>query len=251
MLAENCISYQKAQTWQQSDDPQFESKKEAVVELYVEPPADTIVLCIDQKGPVQFKIWGGYAYRPQGKPERVSHQYKRLGTGYLLAALNPHTGEVRGRCFLKYNSMTVIWFLTWLLPQLPQDKRIVIIRDNASQHSKMVKNYLVRRFEERVEWQHTPTKASWLNLIEAWFSMFERDVLQNSDFENLAAFADWVRRYLQYYNALVHPLRWGPKRKKRVFLVRPFRQAYLQGRACVHSLSDRLARQLANAIIIS
>ena len=55
----------------------------------------------------------------------------------------------------------------WLLPQLPQDKRIVIIRDNASQHSKMVKNYLVRRFEERVEWQHTPTKASWLNLIEA------------------------------------------------------------------------------------
>ena len=81
--------------------------------------------------------------------------------------------------------------------------------------------------------------------------MFERDVLQYSVFENLAAFAGCVRRYLQYHNALVHPFRWGRKRKKRVFLVRPFRQVYLQGRACVHSLSDRLARQLANAIIIS
>ena len=92
VLAENSFSYQKAPTWQQSDDPQFESEKEAVVELYVEPPADTIVLCIDQKGPVQFKIRGGYTYRPQGKPERVSHEYKRRGTGYLLAALNPQTG---------------------------------------------------------------------------------------------------------------------------------------------------------------
>ena len=81
--------------------------------------------------------------------------------------------------------------------------------------------------------------------------MFERDVLKNSDFENLAAFADWVRRYLQYYNAQVHPFRWGRKRKKRVLLVRPFNQDYLQGRACVHSLSDLPDRQLANAITIS
>ena len=81
--------------------------------------------------------------------------------------------------------------------------------------------------------------------------MFERDVLQNSGFENLAAFAGCVRRYLQYYNAQAHPFRWGRKRKKRVFLVRPFCQTYLQGRACVHSLSDLRSRQLANAIIIS
>ena len=112
--------------------------------------------------------------------------------------------------------MTVIWFLTWLLPQLPQEKRIVIIWDNASQHSKMVKNYIVGRFEKRVDWQLTPTKASRLNLIEAWFSMIEWNVLQNSDFENMAAFSGCVCRYLQYYNPQMYPFRWGRKRKKRV-----------------------------------
>lgn len=219
------------------------------MECYLDPPPGTIVLCFDQKGPVQFIQQGGRHYRPKGKPAHVPETYKRHGTGYLLAALNPHTGEVWGRDFQKYNSGTVIWFLGWLLRQLPDDVQVIIIWDNAGPHSKIVKRWLQNRFAERVTWLHTPTKAAWLNLIEAWMSMFERDVIRNSSFECLADFGLAARRYLAYYNAQRHPFRWGYTRKHRVFLVGPLRRTVLWGRACGASLADRYARQLAKAII--
>jgi transposase len=251
IFQEQGISYQQAQRWQESSDPEFESKKEAIVSCYLNPPPNTLVLCFDQKGPVQFKQRGGKHYRPRNKPAHVPDEYTRHGTGYLLAALNPHSGEVWDRCFLKYNSGTVIWFLGWLLKQLPDDVQIIIIWDNASPHSKTVKRWLRKRFGDRVQWLHIPTKAAWLNLIEAWMSMFERDVIRNSSFECLADFSHATRRYLVYYNAQRHPFRWGRKRKRRLFLVGPLRRTVLWGRACRASLPDRLARRLAKAVITS
>jgi transposase len=249
ILHEHGITYQQAQRWQEPDDPDFEGKRQAIVDCYLNPPPNTIVVCFDQKGPVQFIRQSGQHYRPKGKPERMPETYRRYGTGYLLAALNPHSGQVWGRCFLKYNSGTVIWFLGWLLRQLPDDVQVIIIWDNASPHSQMVKRWLQQRYPGRVTWLHTPTKAAWLNLMEAWLSMFERDVIRNSRFECLADFSHAARRYLAYYNAQCHPFRWGHKRKHRVFLVGPLRRTVLWGRACGASLPDRYARQLAKTII--
>jgi transposase len=251
ILHEHGISYQEAQRWQESNDPEFESKKEAIVSCYLGPPPNSLILCFDQKGPVQFKQRGGHQYRPRNEPAHVPDEYTRHGTGYLLAALNPHSGQIWGRCFLKYNSGTVIWFLGWLLRQLPDDVHIIIIWDNASPHSKTVKRWLHKRFGDRVQWLHIPTKAAWLNLIEAWMSMFERDVIRNSNFQSLADFSLAAKRYLVYYNAQRHPFRWGHKRKRRVFLVGPLRRTVLWGRASRASLPDRLARRLAKMIITS
>ena len=249
ILHEHGITYQQAQRWQEPDDPDFEAKRQAIVDCYLNPPPNTIIVCFDQKGPLQFIRQGGHHYHPKGKPARVPDTYQRHGTGYLLAALNPHSGQVRGRCFLKYNSGTVIWFLGWLLRQLPDDVQVIIIWDNASPHSQRVKRWLQQRYPGRVTWLHTPTKAAWLNLMEAWLSMFERDVIRNSSFECLAAFSHATRRYLAYYNAQCHPFRWGHKRKRRLFLVAPLRRTVLWGRACRASLPDRYARQLAKTVI--
>lgn len=248
ILAEHGISYQQARRWQQSDDPEFETKREAIVACYLDPPAGTLVLCFDQKGPVQFRRYRGGAYRPRGKARRVPDEYTRRGTGYLLAALNPHSGQVWGRCFRKYNSGTVIWFLGWLLRQLPSDLEVVIIWDNASPHGKTVKRWLRQHFAGRVRWLHTPKKAAWLNLLEAWMSMFARDVIRNSDFTGLADFSQAAQRYLAYHNQRAHPFRWGHKRKHRVYLVGPLRHLFLRGRASASALSDRLARRLAKVI---
>jgi hypothetical protein len=108
---------------------------------------------------------------------------------------------------------------------------------------------LHKRFGDRVEWLHIPTKAAWLNLIEAWMSMFERDVIHNSDFLGLADFSLAARRYLDYYNAQCHPFRWGHKRKRRVFLVAPLQRTVLWGRASGASLPVRFARRLAKMVI--
>ena len=250
ILHEQGISYQQAQRWQETTDPQFESKKKIIVDWYLNPPPKTIVLCFDQKGPVQFKRRGGASYRPRQRAARVPDEYTRHGTGYLLAALNPHSGQVWGRCYQKYNSGTVLWFLGWLLRQLPHDVHILIIWDNASPHSKTVKRWLTKHFGDWVQWQHVPTKAAWLNLIEAWMSMFGRDVIQNSNFVCLADFNLAAQRYLAYYNAQCHPFRWGHKRKRRVFLVGPLKRTVLWGRTSAASLPPRFARQLAKLIMI-
>jgi transposase len=250
ILNEQGISYQKAQRWQESSDPELTSKSATIVDYYVSPPEKTVVLCFDQKGPVQFKQTGGYHYRPRRKPARVPDEYRRYGTGYLLAALNPHSGQVWGRCFSKYNSGTVIWFLGSVLRQLPPDHNIVIIWDNGSPHSKTVKRWLRHHYGQRIQWVHTPVKAAWLNLIEAWMSMFERDVIRNSHFESLRDFGRASKQYLDYYNAQSHPFRWGRKRKRRLFLVAPLRRTVLWGRACAATLPSRLARRLAKVIII-
>lgn len=249
ILDEQGISYQKAQRWQESSDPEFDSKKEAIIDCYLNPPANTIILCFDQKGPVQFKQYGGHQYRQRKKPGRIPDEYQRHGTGYLLAALNPHTGQVWGRCFRKYNSGTVLWFLGSVLRQLPEDVNIILIWDNASPHSKTVKRWLRKQFGERVHWLHTPTKAAWLNLMEAWFSMFERDVIRNSHFLGLADFSIATKQYLDYYNAQRHPFRWGQKRKRRLYLVAPLRRTVLWGRACAATFPSRLARKLAKVVI--
>jgi transposase len=249
ILHQHGISFQKAQHWQKSNDPDLDEKKEIITDYYLHPPENTLILCFDQKGPVQFRRRDGYHYRPQGKPAHVPDEYERRGTGYLLAALNPHSGQVWGRCFRKYNSGTVLWFLGWLLRQLPQDVQIVIIWDNASPHSKTVKAWLLKRFGQRVSWQHTPTKAAWLNLIEAWMSMFERDVIDNGNFQNLADFSTATKSYLAYYNEQCHPFRWGRQRKHRLYLVGPLQRTVLWGRACAHSLSVRWARRLAKVLI--
>ncbi len=249
ILHQHGISFQKAQHWQKSNDPDFNEKKEIITDYYLHPPENTLILCFDQKGPVQFRQRDGYHYQPQGKPAHMPSEYERRGTGYLLAALNPHSGQVWGRCFRKYNSGTVIWFLGWLLRQLPEDVRIVIIWDNASPHSKTVKAWLLKHFGQRVSWQHTPTKAAWLNLIEAWMSMFERDVIKNSNFQGLAEFSTAAKGYLAYYNEQCHPFRWGHQRKHRLYLVGPLQRTVLWGRACAHSLSVRWARRLAKVLI--
>lgn len=249
ILHEQGISYQQAQRWQETTDPEFERKKQTIVEWYFNPPPHTIVLCFDQKGPVQFKRWGGRSYCPRKQAARVPDEYTRHGTGYLLAALNPHTGQVWGRCYQKYNSGTVLWFLGWLLRQFPGAVQIVIIWDNASPHSQTVKRWLTNHFGDRVHWLHIPTKAAWLNLIEAWMSMFGRDVIQNSHFVSLTDFSQATQRYLVYYNAQAHPFRWGHKRKRRVFLVAPLRRTVLWGRASAASLPARFARPLAKLIM--
>jgi putative transposase len=249
ILQEQGISYQKARTWEQCTDPNLASTQETITSCYVDPPDDALILCFDQKGPVQFRQQRGYHYQPQGKAVRVPEEYVRHGTGYLLAALHPHSGRVWGRCFQKYNSGTVLWFLGWLLRQLPADKQIIIIWDNASPHSQTVRDWLERRFKGRVRWLYTPVKASWLNLIEAWMSMFERDVIHNSNFESLVDFEKATRRYLDYYNAQCHPFRWGHKRQKRIYFVGPLRRTVLWGRACAASMSPRWALRLAKALI--
>ena len=86
-------------TFKRSNDPAFAAKLEAIVGLYVDPPAHSLVLSLDEKSQIQAldRTQPGLPLKP-GKAGTMTHDYKRHGTTTLFAALNVLDGTVVGRC---------------------------------------------------------------------------------------------------------------------------------------------------------
>ena len=248
LLARHGLSWKKAKSWQQSTDPHFAARKEAIVPLYTDPPAGALVLRVDQKGPVQIREYPGGGYAPKGKPPRRNSEYVRHGVAYVLGALCPHTGQVWARCFSKYNRWTVICFLGWLLRQLPADQEIYIVWDQAGPHTAAdVQRWLEQHDPGRVHRRFTPTKAAWLNRIEAWGTIFSRDRLRGAQLASRAQFREAVRRYVAYWNAAPTAFVWGRRRPKRCFRAGPLRRGRLRGRAPVGNRGPRFLHRIAVA----
>lgn len=246
LLARHGLSWKKAKSWQQSNDPNFAELKEAIVKLYTDPPEGALVLCLDQKGPVQIREYAGGGYARNGKPPLRPSDYVRHGTLYVLGALCPHTGQVWARCFTRYNRWTVICFLGWLLRQLPAEQEVYLVWDQAGAHiAQDVKTWLAAHHPGRVHLRFTPTKAAWLNLIEGWWTILSRAVLRGAKFVNKAQFRAAVRRYVAYWNADPTPFVWGRHRPKRCFRAGPLRRERLWGRAPVCNLGGRFLHRLA------
>ena len=95
----------RVQPWRQgtfkfSTDPELEAKVRDVVGLYLDPPRNAIVLCVDEKSQIQAlnRTQPILPVRP-GLPEKATHDYKRNGTTTLFAALEVATGAVTDRCY--------------------------------------------------------------------------------------------------------------------------------------------------------
>jgi DDE superfamily endonuclease len=165
---------------------------------------------------------------------------------YVLGALCPHTGQVWARCFSKYNRWTVICFLGWLLRQLPADQEIYLIWDQAGPHTAAdVQRWLAAHYPGRVQLRFTPTKAAWLNLIEAWWTIFSRDLLRGAQLASRAQFREAVRRYVAYWNREPTAFVWGRRRPQRCFRAGPLRRGPLHGRAPVGNLGARFLHRIA------
>src|SRR5918994_1986221 len=90
-------------TFKRSSDPDFAAKLEAIVGLYLEPPAHSLVLSLDEKSQIQAldRTQPGLPLKP-GKAGTMTHDYKRHGTTTLFAALNVLDGRVLGRCMARH-----------------------------------------------------------------------------------------------------------------------------------------------------
>lgn len=98
ILQKHGIQLQRRRSWCISDDPEFAPKAAEIVGLYLDPPEDAVVLCVDEKPHIQaLERAQGYLKLPNGRAVRgVSHEYKRHGTTTLFAALNVLTATVSG-----------------------------------------------------------------------------------------------------------------------------------------------------------
>jgi len=157
-------------TFKLSTDPLFVDKVHDIVGLYLNPPEKALVLCIDEKSQIQAlnRTQPGLPLAP-GKPVTRTHDYKRHGTTSLFAALDIATDEVIGRLKRRHRSTEFLSFLKEVDANVPEDMPVHLVMDNYATHkTDKVKAWLAAH--PRYQVHFTPTSASWLNLVERFFS---------------------------------------------------------------------------------
>ncbi|MFQ5348833.1 MAG: IS630 family transposase [Thermoanaerobaculia bacterium] len=200
----------RLKTFKISNDPLFAEKVVDVVGLYMDPPDNAMVLCVDEKTQIQAldRTQPLLQLRP-GQVERRTHDYKRHGTASLYAAFDIATGEVMGRVTKRHRSKEFLAFLRQIDQQTPAGLDLHIVLDNSSTH----KTETVTRFLEthpRFHFHFTPTSASWLNAVETWFSQLERRALHRGVFTSVQDLRDEIRRYIRVHNGhSAKPLVWA------------------------------------------
>src|SRR5712672_3321381 len=160
-----------------SDDPEFEEKAADIIGLYIKPPANAAVFCVDEKSAIQAldRLDPVLPLSP-GRAERHGFEYFRHGTLSLYAAFNTKTAEVLGKTAARHTSAEFVAFLTDIVINQPRGKEIHVIGDNLSAHkSGPVKDFLAQH--PKVHLHFTATYSSWLNQVQLWFGKIEHDII--------------------------------------------------------------------------
>jgi len=207
VLAAESIKPHRFRYWKSSTDPEFAPKMLAVVGLYMDPPANAVVLSVDEKTSIQAldRTQPRLPMKPH-RIERLSHEYKRNGTASLLAALEVHSGQIHGQSIRSNNSETFIRFLRKMLNTYP-DKELYVVVDNGSSHrSKRTLAWVNRK--KRIHLMFTPTHASWLNQIEIWFGILTRKVVKRGIFRSREELVAKLMTFIEAYNKDARPFEW-------------------------------------------
>ena len=197
----------RAQTFKFSTDPALEAKIRDVVGLYLHPPAKAVVLCVDEKPQIQAleRTAPTLPVRP-GHPAAASSDYLRHGTTTLFAALEVATGKVTEACTERHRHQEFLAFLRQVAAAYPRRELHVVV-DNLSTHSHpAVRAWLERH--PRVTLHFTPTSGSWLNLVEAFFSIITRQALRRGNFPTVADLIAAIERFIAAWNDRCRPFIW-------------------------------------------
>ena len=192
-----------------SNDPDFAAKVVDVVGLYMHPPENAIVLCVDEKTQVQAldRTQPLLPMRP-GQIERRTHDYKRNGTIQLYAALEINTGRVIPRIEERHRSREFIAFMNQLLRTYPSGELHVILDNVKSHDSKEVKKWHAQPRHKRVVFHFIPTYSSWLNLAEVLFNLLQAKALRRGIFSSKQDLVTAIMSYIQKFNEERRVFRW-------------------------------------------
>tara|TARA_B100001750_G_scaffold125824_1_gene99821 strand:- start:2207 stop:3319 length:1113 start_codon:yes stop_codon:yes gene_type:complete len=198
----------KQDTFRLSTDDFFVEKVRDVVGLYMSPPDNAVVLCVDEKSQVQA-LERGQPVLPMvfGQPERRTPQYLRHGTTTLFAALDIATGEVIGECHRKHRALEFRKFLNTINRTVPKDLSVHLVMDNYSTHSTPeIKRW--RRAHPRFHFHFVPTYSSWLNQVERWFALLTERALKRGVHRSTRQLERAIRDFIDAHNEDPKPFIW-------------------------------------------
>jgi transposase len=197
----------QAETFKFSTDPELVAKVTDVVGLYLAPPEDAIVLCVDEKSQIQAlnRTQQTLPMQP-GHAEQRTHDYIRHGTTSLFAALEVATGKVTAVCKNRHRHQEFLAFLKHVARAYP-DQELHLVMDNYATHKHpKVKAWLAAN--PRIHVHFTPTSGSWLNLVEVWFSIIEKQAIHRGSFTSVRDLMIKIRAFISGWNQRCHPFIW-------------------------------------------
>ena len=195
-------------TFKLSSDPFFIEKVRDVTGLYLNPPDNAMVLCVDEKSQIQalnrtqptLPLGLGYV-------EGYTHDYIRHGTTTLFAALDVATGKVIGKCSKRHRHQEFLAFLRLIDRETPSELDIHLVLDNYATHKHpKVQAWLAKR--PRYHLHFTPTSASWLNQVERWFGLISQRAIKRGSFDSVAQLVKTIETFIERYNASCSPFIW-------------------------------------------
>jgi transposase len=190
-----------------SKDPKLVEKIIDVVGLYLDPPKGALVLCVDEKTQIQAldRTQPTLPIKP-GKAQRMTHDYKRNGTTSLYAALEIATGEVTGSCYPQHRHQEFLAFLNQIVKAYPR-RPLHVVLDNSSTHSTPEVNAWLAR-HPRVHFHFTPSSASWMNMVEIWFSILTKQQVRRGVYHDVPELIAAIEHFIQGYNQRAQPFVW-------------------------------------------
>jgi transposase len=194
-------------SWCESDDPEFVAKAADVVGLYMAPPENAIVICVDEKPSIQaLERAQGYLKLPNGRAlTGHGHDYKRNGTSTLFAAFEVATGKVTAAHKSRRRRIEFLDFMNDVVAAHP-DTAIHVVLDNLNTHKPKNDRWLKRH--PNVRFHFTPTRASWLNQVEIWFSILQGKSLRGASFTSVAQLRTHIDAFIEAYNDNAKPFVW-------------------------------------------
>jgi transposase len=217
MLVAAKLQPHRIRTFTFSPDPDFEAKLLDIVGLYLNPPENAFVLCVDEKPSIQAldRTQPLLPLRAR-KPRSWTNEYVRHGTQTLLAALEIATGKVVAHVRDRRTTVDFLSFMDEVVKSYPV-RELHVVLDNLNIHkNEAAKQWLLRH--PRVHFHYTATHASWMNMIECFFSILTRQALTQSVQRSKKDLKDFLVRYLKKYSESPTPFTWtkGPEHFQRI-----------------------------------
>jgi transposase len=207
VLRRNKIHLHRRRSWCVSTDPEFAPKAADIVGLYLNPPENAVVLCVDEKPSIQaLERAQGYLRLHSGQAVAgFGHEYRRHGTTTLFAALDVLSGQVQAAHTKRRRRREFLDFMNEVVANHP-GKEVHVVLDNLSTHKPKTDGWLARH--KNVHFHFTPTPASWMNMVECWFSILSRRALAGASFTSPQRVRESIDKFIAAYNETAQPFEW-------------------------------------------
>jgi len=198
----------RTKSFKLSRDARFLEKLTDVVGLYLNPPEQALVLCVDEKTQIQAldRTQPGLPMK-KGRLGTMTHDYKRNGTTCLFAALEVLQGKVIGQCYSRHRHQEFLKFLRRLDVEFPGDVALHLVMDNYGTHKHPNVQAWLKRHPRFIP-HFVPTSSSWLNLVERWFGELTAKAVRRGSFASVADLEAAIAQFLEAWNENPNPFVW-------------------------------------------